>query len=140
MGINVNLFADKNLEVLKKALDASSMRQQTITNNIANINTKDYKAKRVLFEDELKKAIGSDDMKGLTTTNEKHIGGSESIRKINPSIVEDTSTSVKSDGNSVDIDIEMVNLAKNQLIYNTIVQQTSKKYSNLRYIINEGRR
>ncbi|MEA3423540.1 MAG: flagellar basal body rod protein FlgB, partial [Bacillota bacterium] len=69
MGINVNHFADKNLEVLKKALDASSLRQQTITNNIANVNTKDYKAKRVVFEDELKKAIGSDDMKGLATTD-----------------------------------------------------------------------
>ncbi len=140
MGINVNLFTDKNLEVLKKALDASSLRQQTITNNVANINTKDYKAKRVLFEDELKKAIGTEDMNGLATTNDKHIGGSESIRRVNPTIVEDDSTSVKSDGNNVDIDIEMVNLAKNQLIYNTLVQQTSKKYSNLRYIINEGRR
>ncbi|MEA3423138.1 MAG: flagellar basal body rod protein FlgB, partial [Bacillota bacterium] len=79
-------------------------------------------------------------MMGLATTDDKHIGGSESIRRVNPAVVEDASTSVKSDGNNVDIDIEMVNLAKNQLIYNTLVQQTAKKYSNLRYIINEGRR
>lgn len=140
MSISFNLFRDKNLEMLKKSLDASSLRQQTIVNNIANINTKGYKAKRVDFEEELKKALGTDDIKSLVTTNGKHIGGIASIRGVKPIIVEDTSTSVKSDGNNVDIDSEMVILAKNQLIYNALVQQTSKKLSNLRYVINEGRR
>ncbi|MBN2258983.1 MAG: flagellar basal body rod protein FlgB [Clostridiales bacterium] len=138
MSINTNLFTDTSLTVLKKALDASTMRNETISNNIANVNTKDYKAKRVVFEDELKKALSSGSEKGLATTHKGHIGASNEVNRIQPQIVEDAASTVKSDGNNVDIDVEMVELAKNQLIYNTLVQQTSKKYSNLGYVINGG--
>lgn len=42
---------------LSSALDGLSMRQRAIADNIANINTPDYHAKRVQFEDKLRTAV-----------------------------------------------------------------------------------
>lgn len=118
------MIGDYNLEVLKKALDASTMRQSAISDNIANVNTKDYKSKQVIFEEELVKALQSQ----------------RSLENIEPYIVEKTTGSLNSNGNNVDLEAEMVNMAKNQLYYNTLVQMTSKKLSVLRHVISEGSR
>ncbi|WEK59964.1 MAG: flagellar biosynthesis protein FlgB [Candidatus Microbacterium colombiense] len=42
---------------LISALDGLALRQRSIAENIANINTPDYHAKRVQFEDELRRAV-----------------------------------------------------------------------------------
>ncbi|OZD37451.1 flagellar biosynthesis protein FlgB [Rhodococcus sp. 06-1477-1B] len=42
---------------LSSALDALSIRQRAIAENISNVNTPDYHAKRVSFEDQLKSAV-----------------------------------------------------------------------------------
>lgn len=121
----MNVFTDFNLELLKKALDASTMRQSAIADNIANANTKDYKAKAVVFEEELQRALRT--------------GNVGEISKVSPTLVEEDATIVGEDGNNVDLEQEMVMMAKNQLLYNTLVQQTSRKLSNLSYVISEGR-
>jgi len=50
---------------LQSALDGLSLRQKTIANNIANINTPNYHAEKVQFEDALATSIDADD--GATT-------------------------------------------------------------------------
>ena len=44
---------------LSSALDGLALRQRTIANNIANINTPNYQAKRVSFEDALAASVRS---------------------------------------------------------------------------------
>ena len=124
------------IETLKAAMDASSLRQQTISNNIANANTQGYKAKRVNFEQALTNEMNI----LLKTTDKSHISTSQSGNENPPSVYEDNRASLREDGNNVDIDEEMVLLAKNQLLYNSLVQETNKKLSNLRYVISEGKR
>jgi flagellar basal-body rod protein FlgB len=46
---------------LSSALDGLALRQRTIANNIANVNTPDYHAKRVLFEDALAQSVKNGD-------------------------------------------------------------------------------
>jgi flagellar basal-body rod protein FlgB len=46
---------------LTSALDGLALRQRTIANNIANVNTPGYQAKRVLFEDALAKSVNRGD-------------------------------------------------------------------------------
>lgn len=122
----MKIFSDFNMNLLEKALDASTMRQSAIADNIANVNTVDYKKKQVVFEEALKHALKT--------------GENDELKYVKPKIVEENSTVIGEDGNNVDLEQEMVKMAKNQLLYNTLVQQTSKKMSNLRYVINEGRR
>ena len=42
-----------SVNTLKRGLDASYLRQQVISNNIANVDTVGFKASRVVFEDHL---------------------------------------------------------------------------------------
>ena len=50
-----------NISLLHSALNASSLRQQAISNNLSNAETPRYKAKQVVFEEILKHVWGDDD-------------------------------------------------------------------------------
>lgn len=125
--------------MLNKAMNAAVVRNETITNNIANVNTRNYKANRVVFEEELKNAIHNIDGK-LKKTHHNHMDSTNSFTEIEPKVVKDKTTSMRLDGNNVDIDLENANLAANQLLYNALIQQASKKMSVLRHVISEGKR
>ncbi|MFA5527274.1 MAG: flagellar basal body rod protein FlgB [Peptostreptococcales bacterium] len=131
---------DMTIQLLNKALDASVKRQGAISNNIANVNTQNYKANRVIFEEELKKAILPKNNAGLMTTKSKHMSLSQGIRDIKPRVVKDTHTTMGLDGNNVDIDVENANLAANQLLYNALVTQINNKYRVLQHVISEGKK
>jgi len=133
------MASNEMLNLLSKALNATTLRQEMISNNISNVNTRNYKAKRVAFEDEFKSALNGTD-KSLMTTNEKHLSLNRSLANIQPRVIEQTGSEMRLDGNNVDIDMEMSNLAANQLRYNALIQQTNSKISTLRFIISEGKR
>ncbi|MET1042649.1 MAG: flagellar basal body protein [Microbacteriaceae bacterium] len=53
---------------LVSALDGLALRQRTIANNIANVNTPNYQATRVLFEDALAKSVQDGNGRVTATT------------------------------------------------------------------------
>ena len=55
--INSNVFDYVN--VLQKAADASALRNEVLSNNIANIDTPGYKRQDVDFETQLRRALGN---------------------------------------------------------------------------------
>ena len=126
---------NENYDTVKKALDAASLRGKTIANNMTNLNTKGYKRRAVKFEETLNENF--DGFK-LKVTNEKHMDGGQAPGEIQ--VVEDKSSSMREDGNNVDIDNEKVNQAANTLMFNTLVTQANNKLSNLRYVITGGGR
>ncbi|MFT5871366.1 MAG: flagellar basal-body rod protein FlgB [Clostridium sp.] len=134
MSINGNSISENTYNLLKKSMDASALRSKVIANNIANINTKNYKKFYVTFEDTLNDSMGENTMK---TNNDKHmqIGGDNS----EITVQKDESTSMRQDGNNVDIDLEMTNQAANTLMFNALVTQVNSKISLKRYIISGGR-
>ena len=126
-----NSFNQINL--YNKALDASWQKNQAISNNIANVNTPDYKRETVEFEEVLKRAIGMS--MPVSRTHEKHMPLTSDI---SPSIVKDQNTSFRRDGNNVNIDTEMVELAENQIKYETITKQLNSTMKRLRMAIGQG--
>ncbi|MBU3214266.1 flagellar basal body rod protein FlgB [Clostridium estertheticum] len=120
--------------LLKKSMDASALRSKVSANNIANINTKNYKGLYVTFEETLKDNMAADTMK---TDNSKDIqaGNSNGEIKVN----RDESTSARQDGNNVDIDLEMTNQAANTLMYAALVSQVNSKISLTSYVIGGGK-
>ncbi len=120
-----------NLTLLKNAIEASSLRQDAINSNIANINTDNYKTNQVAFETLLTQSVH-----GVTInkTQEQHLGSSN-IADIKPIVSKRTGTSVKENGNNVDLDMEMVNLAENSLYYQALISQLNGQYSRLKTII-----
>lgn len=113
----MKLFELTKIPILSKALDAYAARQKVIANNLANVNTIGYRAKAVMFEEELEKASHSPVQ--LTTTHEHHLTPQESTSGIK--VVDAAGEGVlpndptASGVNNVDVDIEMTNLADTQL-------------------------
>ncbi len=59
-------------------------------------------------------------------------------RPATPEVQQDTSTIMRVDENNVDIDIEMANLAKNQLYYNALATQMKGHVAKLKSVITSG--
>lgn len=134
--MNLNGLSKDNMtyELIRKSLDASTIRGKAIANNIANINTKGYKRFNVSFEESLKNASDELEMK---TTNEKHFKNGNDFGEIK--VEQDESHSMREDGNNVDLDNEKANQAANTLMYNALITQINGRLSNTKYVINGGR-
>ncbi|RJQ30999.1 MAG: flagellar basal body rod protein FlgB [Peptococcaceae bacterium] len=125
---------------LKRSLDAGALRQRVTANNIANINTPGFKKSVVSFEERLKMALTEPSL-GITlkTSDPRHIPAASSLAELQPQVVEINDTTMRSDGNNVDIDQEMVQVAVNTINYNVAGQALNGQYSVLDYVIT-GRR
>lgn len=124
---------DGTYDLLKSGIKASNTRAKVIANNMANINTKDFKKFNVVFEENLKKENNNSDFE-LKRTNPAHFA-SENSTIDNISIEQDKSTSMRSDGNNVDLDIEKVNQAANTLKYNTLITKINGKFNDLKMVM-----
>ncbi|WP_312542366.1 flagellar basal body rod protein FlgB [Enterococcus sp.] len=108
-------------ELLKTALNVSSQRAELISSNIANVNTDGYKAKRIVFESELKQAL---------ETN-----GSTAASQVKPQITENASTSIKDNGNNVDLEVEMLDQAANGLYYSALTAQVNGRLQMMNMVL-----
>lgn len=123
------------IALLEKALDYSSVKQNVIAHNIANADTPNYKAKDVQFSaylhDALEKRIQA------KRTDERHIP----FQSRDPQIQITTRKNLRyhHNGNSVDIDYEMAELAKNQIYYQTMTDILSGKLRTLQTVIRGGK-
>jgi len=128
------------MDVIGKAMDGSALRHTAISNNLANVNTPGYKRLEVSFQDALAEAVQPTRL-DLKRTKPKHFSIRPSLD--DPGIVQmktNRSTSLRNDGNNVDIDIELAALAENNLYFNSLAQMLSGQLALLRQSISEGRR
>ena len=130
-----DLFTNVNL--LQSGLDAAWTRNGVIMNNIANVDTPDFKTSSVAFETAMKQALEADENSfSAKTTRSKHYDFSgNSAEDITPVVVKNTNTSYRSDGNNVDIDYESTEMAKNTLWYDTLIKQVSSEFNILKTVI-----
>ena len=133
------IMNSSNFNYLGRGLAAANLRPEVISNNIANVNTPNFKKSDVIFEDLLAKEIGAEDENQLqlVRTHDRHlpighIGGAEA------QIQEDGTTTMRVDNNNVDIDVEMATLAKNQLYYNAMTTSLGGYITKLRNVITSG--
>lgn len=112
--------------IMEKALNASQLRNDTISQNIANVDTPNYKRKDVTFEQYF-----TDSLNNANMDNED---------AIQPTVIEDKSDNkMRIDGNNVDIDSEMSSLAKNTIKYNALIQLINSNFSKIKNVIREGK-
>lgn len=133
------LYEKNNL--LEKSLNASWARNDVISQNLANVDTPNYKRKDISFEQYLNESLDGKKLEGKLT-DERHIPiNSKNIDKIEPELTQDDSdVSMRIDGNNVDVDSEMAYLAKNTIQYNTLIQMVNSNYSRIKNVLAEGRR
>ncbi len=114
------MFELQGSALMEKSLDALWMRQKTIANNLANIDTPGYKSREVSFEKYLKE---NGDMNNIP----------------DPEVVINDSTSLREDGNNVDVDKEGVELYRVQIQYDYMVRKISDEFKNIKIVLTEGR-
>ncbi len=125
------LIGKSDIPIISRALDVYATRQKVISGNIANVNTKGYHRKEVVFEEKLNDAI-ENTLKGYRT-NKKHFPiGQHSILDNRPEIIDDPSQDLASGVNNVNIDQEIVDQIKNEIRFMYAARMLRGSFSALR--------
>ncbi len=114
------LFASANYQGVKKMLDATVLRQEAIASNLANVETPNYKRVDLSpsFASQLSNAIG--------TGSAARVGG------VNPTVgIDQTAVAQNRDGNSVQLEKEMIYLQKNMVAHQLQTQMLSGTFAKL---------
>lgn len=133
-----NIFSE--VEKLRMGMDAAWKRAEVISNNIANNDTPGYDRQTVAFEDYYRAALAGegDGSFAMKRTREKHMQGSD-MRVPRIEVVVDEDTTMRMDGNNVDIDKEMTDLAETTIYYQTLQAKAASEISQLRTAITGSR-
>jgi flagellar basal-body rod protein FlgB len=118
------LFTESGYVAAKKMLDVSLLRHQAIASNLANVETPNYKRLDVSssFEDQLRQAVAGQN--------------SAEIASLQPSLAVDTTAiSGRSDGNTVQLESEMLKLNTNSVENTLETQLVSGSLAKLRLAI-----
>ena len=130
----------RNLEILTREMEVSTLRRNVIANNIANAGTPNFKRSDVNFESQLKRALDSEKRVSdfpQFITNPRHIAFDKPMdwREVRPRRVLDYLTEAKNNGNNVDIEEEGTNSLTNQLLYTTLTQAISSQIQGVNIVL-----
>lgn len=127
----LNSDAFDYINIMTRAADASYLRETVIANNIANVDTPDYKRKDVDFQSVLKDAI----------ENSRYRTVDEAVRNTDPSdldayqYTDAAGFSYRIDKNNVDVDTENVELASEQIRYNALISSAGMDFTRLSTVL-----
>ncbi|MDD6352009.1 MAG: flagellar basal body rod protein FlgB [Lachnospiraceae bacterium] len=121
----MNHLYGNDVSLTEKTLDLLWERQNVTANNIANVDTPGYKAKRVTFENALADSIGSSAARSDAAHVERAIDSTSSR------VLEDPEESSRLDGNNVDMDQEQVQLVKTTYEYEMMVNSANNSLKRL---------
>ena len=129
----------KNLGILTREMDVSVLRGNVIANNVANVNTPNFKRSFVNFESQLKRALDSEKAARFPqyVTSDRHIVFDKPMdwEDVGPRRVLDYLTEAKNNGNNVDIEEEGMNALNNQLLYTTLAQVVSSEFQRVNIVL-----
>jgi flagellar basal-body rod protein FlgB len=130
----VDQLFDSSFMGLQKQMDLTLRRHEAITSNVANAETPQYRAVDINFSDELNKAFDSNKSE-ILTTHPKHL---QLIEDSGAHLINDLSGATKSDGNNVDVDIQMGKLVFNSSKYTGAASLIKNKLQHIRQIVREA--
>lgn len=112
-----------SVDLLQKGANASWLRNEVLSNNIANVDTPDFKRSDVVFESLFNREMA------LSGVNAR----ADDLEAV---VVTDNSEPLGLDGNNVDIEKEMTELAKNSIEYYTYINKIKSEFNKLDAAIN----
>ena len=121
------------VDVLKTAADASWLREEVLTNNIANVDTPNYKRQDVEFTTYLKSALEQAGTPASTLTqkvNEANLSGITTR-----TYTENTTLSYRMDGNNVDLSTENAEQAAEQINYNALIDSMNNEFTRMKAVL-----
>jgi len=120
------MTASNVTDLLFEQLSFRSNRQKIISSNIANLNTPQYKTKDISFENTLENKKEQNDLK-MFVTNQNHISlTNETTNKSTIKHFEVEGLEVQNDGNNVNLDQQISQMAQNKVIHGAITNSIKK--------------
>lgn len=119
------IFQTDNYQLARKLLDAAALRQEAIASNIANAETPGYRRLDIStdFAEQLKARSRNGELASSAAT-------------IQPTLVQDQfARSVRPDGNSVEIEKELLAMNKNAVEYEFLTEVVSGNIKQLKMAI-----
>lgn len=122
------------VNILDKAADAANLRNELLTNNIANVSTPNYKRKDLDFESVLQGELAGE--KNLSKAVKK---ANQNLETLDAQVYTDNaSLSYRLDGNNVDINTEEARLAENRIKYQALVDLMNQEFARYNTILSSG--
>ncbi len=115
------LFDSIDFKAMESSLNMLNVKQQVITNNLANIDTPHYKTQEVQFRDLLDREYES-----------ARRGGDYAFET---SVIQTEDTYFNTDGNNVDTDKESLELYSAYLQQSYIIEKMNMTISNYQYVM-----
>ena len=121
------------VNLLKSAADASWTREEVLTNNIANVDTPNYKRQDVEFSSYLANALQRSGKNSASLT--------QSVNNVNyndlaiRTYTDNSTLSYRTDGNNVDLSTENVELASEQINYNALIDSMNNEFSRFKAVL-----
>lgn len=131
---SLSLFGG-TISSLEKGLNYASLKNKAIAQNIANVDTPNYKAKDVSFKQVLAEEQGT--TISANRTNTRHYNFK--IAQSNSKVFNYENFRYRHNGNGVDMDAEQASLAENTIYYNALIDRISGKLNTLNTVIKGGR-
>ncbi|MBD5452280.1 MAG: flagellar basal body rod protein FlgB [Lachnospiraceae bacterium] len=126
---NSNVF--DYINVMGATLDATAKREAILSNNLANVNTPNYKRKDIRFETELKNAF----IRANGDSVDFKVKDLD-LDALEPEVYTDyAKLSYRYDGNNVDINTENGIVAENQIKYNGLMEILNKNFAQIQSVL-----
>ena len=126
----------RSMQMLEMGLSATSARRDVIANNIANVDVPNFNRSEISFEADLKRAVDSErsfaEQPLLKTLHPGHIDGRRPIdyRSVQPTSHTDYLSTMRADGNNVDMEDEMSKMVRNQMQYSLFIDRIGSQFRN----------
>jgi flagellar basal-body rod protein FlgB len=131
-----NLIGNHSTGMMERAMDASNLRQQLLTQNLANANTPYYKRLDLDFNSVFAAEVDKNELQ-IRRTHPQHFGNT--VPEVGPlKVTRETKTDERYDKNNVDVEFEAAQLAENNLYFQSLAVSWKKQMTILKQAI-DGR-
>lgn len=126
-----------NEGILSTGMGASMMRQQILADNVANIDTPNFKRSDVSFQTELARALNPSPRIEMARTASRHFetAPTRDPNRVQPKLFAELDTWTRNDKNNVDPEVEMSRVAENVLYYQTLAGRLGARFRQINSVI-----
>lgn len=117
------MFNSSEFKTMEAGVRMTYLQQQLHLQNMANIDTPNYKSKSLTFDEVL--------------TSAKN-GQSKEVTGIRAKVVENDSTTLRTDGNNVDMEKENIEFYKAYAQYSALLDKIKDEFDNYSYVLNSN--
>ncbi|ASV13269.1 MULTISPECIES: flagellar basal body rod protein FlgB [Leptospira] len=132
----------KTQDLLERGMNNSVFKRKIISDNIANADVPHFKRSEVIFESMIKRAIESEKIEALKEvptqiSDERHISFFKPLdyREVQPKANIDYLTTMRADGNNVDVEKEVVEASNSQMQYMMMTERLNQNYRDLKQVM-----